>query len=114
MKMRRPHIVPLSKQALEIVQELKAYKGVGNYLFPSQIRAHNHMSNNTILKALERMGYKGRVIGHGFRALAMNAIKEQLEIVMKSLAASLRTRNVTRLMLPSEVFCRIVSSAFKR
>ena len=48
------------------------------------------MSNNTVLKALERMGYKGRMTGHGFRALGMSAIKEKLgyrhEVVDRQLA----------------------------
>ena len=96
MKMRRPHIVPLSKQALAIIQELKTYKGAGDHLFPSQIKPRNHMSNNTILKALERMGYKGRMTGHGFRALAMSTIKEKLkyrhEVVDRQLAHAQRNK----------------------
>jgi integrase len=54
------------------------------------------MSNNTILKALERLGYKGRMTGHGFRALAMTAIKEKLniphEVVDRQLAHAPRSQ----------------------
>lgn len=90
MKMRRPHIVPLSRQAMEILTELKTLAGNRDYILPSQINPRKHMSNNTILKALERMGYKGRMTGHGFRALAMSTIKEKLgyrhEVVDRQLA----------------------------
>jgi integrase len=90
MKMRRPHIVPLSKQALEILAEQKKMTGKWEWIFPNLIRPRDHMSNNTVLKALERMGYKGRMTGHGFRALAMTTIKEKLkyrhEVVDRQLA----------------------------
>lgn len=61
MKMKTPHIVPLSHQAVEILQTLHLITGNGELLFPSQTRSGATMSNNTILKALERMGYKGRM-----------------------------------------------------
>jgi integrase len=90
MKMRRPHIVPLSKQALAILEEQKKLTGNWEWIFPNQVRPRDHMSNNTILKALERLGYKGRMTGHGFRALAMSTIKEKLdyrhEVVDRQLA----------------------------
>ncbi len=90
MKMRRPHIVPLSKQTLAILQEQKKLTGHWEWIFPNQVRPRDHMSNNTILKALERLGYKGRMTGHGFRALAMSTIKEKLdyrhEVVDRQLA----------------------------
>ncbi len=90
MKMKRDHIVPLSNQAMEILTELKKLGGNRQFVFPSQIDSQKHMSNNTILKALERMGYKGEMTGHGFRALAMSTIKEKLgyrhEVVDRQLA----------------------------
>ncbi len=90
MKMRQQHIVPLSRQALEILEQLKQYHNEWGWVFPSQIAARKSMSNNTILKALERMGYKGKMTGHGFRALAMSTIKEKLhyrhEVVDRQLA----------------------------
>lgn len=80
MKMGNPHLVPLSKQAIVLLKEQKAETGHINtdWVFPSQISPHDPMSNNTILFGIGRMGYKGRMTGHGFRALAMSTIKEKL------------------------------------
>ena len=90
MKMRKSHIVPLSKQVLSILNEVKLLSGNREFVFPSQIDPRKHMSNNTILFALGRMGYRGKATGHGFRALAMSTIKEQLgyrhEVVDRQLA----------------------------
>lgn len=94
MKMRKSHIVPLSKQVLSILNELKLLNSHREYVFPSQADPKKHMSNNTILFALGRMGYRGKATGHGFRALAMSTIKEQLgyrhEVVDRQLAHSHR------------------------
>ena len=57
MKMKREHIVPLSKQALERFEELKKLNGHRPYVFPGQRAPLSHISNNTILVALGRMGY---------------------------------------------------------
>lgn len=80
MKMRRPHIVPLSTQTLNVLREQHKLTGTWKWewVFPNQVRPRDHMSDGTILKALERLGYKGRMTGHGFRALAMSTIKERL------------------------------------
>jgi integrase len=77
MKMRTPHIVPLSRQALEVLDTLRTLTGQSEWLFPGDRNAKKPMSNNTILKALERMGYKGRMTGHGFRGLASTILHEQ-------------------------------------
>jgi len=77
MKMRTPHIVPLARQALEVLEMLRELTGSGEWLFPGDFNAAQPMSNNTILKALERMGYKGRMTGHGFRGLASTILHEQ-------------------------------------
>jgi integrase len=77
MKMRTPHIVPLSSQALEILEMLKLRTGKGALLFPGDRNPKKPMSNNTILKALERMGYKHRMTGHGFRGIASTILHEQ-------------------------------------
>ena len=77
MKMRTPHIVPLARQALEVLEMLRELSGKGEWLFPGDFNAAQPMSNNTILKALERMGYKGRMTGHGFRGLASTILHEQ-------------------------------------
>lgn len=84
------HHVCLSRQACELLRDLHAITGGGKYLFPNQRDHRRPISNNTILVALERMGYKGRMTGHGFRALAMSTIKERLgyrhEVVDRQLA----------------------------
>ncbi|GAB2947673.1 tyrosine-type recombinase/integrase [Aquaspirillum soli] len=77
MKMRTPHIIPLSSQVLTILQELKAITGSKSpMLFPSQQGRGKGMSNNTMLYALYRMGYKGRMTGHGFRGVASTVLHE--------------------------------------
>lgn len=90
MKMKKEHIVPLSTQALEILGELKQMNGKREHVFPSIPRPQKPMSNNTILFGLGRLGYKHRMTGHGFRALAMTTIKERLgyrhEVVDRQLA----------------------------
>jgi len=90
MKMRNEHIVPLSKQALAILHDLKDRHEKWGWVFPGHHSRRKHMSNNTILKGLERLGFKGRMTGHGFRALAMSTIKEKLgyrhEVIDRQLA----------------------------
>jgi len=78
MKMRLPHIVPLSKQALAILSELKDKNLKSEFVFPSIPRPNKSMSNGTILVALGRMGYKNKMTGHGFRSLALGILKEKL------------------------------------
>lgn len=84
------HHVCLSRQALALLRELHGITGQGKYLFPNQRDHHKPLSNNAILKSLERMGYKGKMTGHGFRALAMSTIKERLgyrhEVIDRQLA----------------------------
>lgn len=77
MKTRKPHIVPLAPQSLEVLAHLRELSGNSEWLFPGDRRADRAMSNNTILKALERMGYKGMMTGHGFRGLASTLLHEQ-------------------------------------
>ena len=76
MKMRTPHTVPLSPQAIEVLQTLHTVTGGRELLFPGERDHDKCMSNNTILKALERMGYKGQMTGHGFRGLASTVLHE--------------------------------------
>jgi integrase len=77
MKMRTPHIVPLPRQAVEVLGTLGTLTGASEWLFPGDRNASKPMSNNTILKALERMGYKVRMTGHCFRGLASTILHEQ-------------------------------------
>lgn len=76
MKMKTPHIVPLSEQAVEVLRTLKLVSGERELLFPGERDHRKSMSNNTILAALERMGYKGRMTGHGFRGVASTVLHE--------------------------------------
>lgn len=77
MKMQTPHIVPLSTQAIEILELLRTLSGSEELVFPGEQDSKKPMSNMTILKALERMGYKGRMTGHGFRGLASTILHEK-------------------------------------
>ena len=77
MKMRTPHIVPLATQAIELLEVLRTLTGQSEWLFPGDRSETKPMSNNTILGALKRMGYKGRMTGHGFRGLASTVLHEQ-------------------------------------
>ena len=90
MKMGKVHIVPLSRQAIEVLENQKILAGQWPLVFPSSVKPRNSISNNTILGALKRLGYQGRMTGHGFRALAMSAIKQELgyrhEVVDRQLA----------------------------
>ncbi len=76
MKMRTAHIVPLSEQAVKILQEMKKYTGSWNYVFTNQFKPIKCMSENTILYALYRMGYRDRATGHGFRHTASTILNE--------------------------------------
>lgn len=77
MKMRTAHIVPLSRQALDVLDTLKTLTGTSDFLFPGDRNPNKPMSNMTILGALKRMGFKGRMTGHGFRGLASTILHEQ-------------------------------------
>lgn len=77
MKMRTEHIVPLAPQAVEVLKTLQTISGQRSLLFPGERDHAKPMSNNTILSALKRMGYAGRMTGHGFRGVASTALHEQ-------------------------------------
>lgn len=77
MKMKDYHVVPLSKQALEIIDQLKQLTGYSEYVFPSRTTPKQCMSNNTMLYAMYRMGYHSRATPHGFRATASTILHEQ-------------------------------------
>ncbi len=77
MKMRTPHIVPLSIEAIVGLGEVKKYSSHSEFLFPGEVNPKKSMSNNTILYALYRMGYHSRMTGHGFRGLASTILHEQ-------------------------------------
>jgi len=76
MKMREPHIVPLTKQSMALLHELKVMTGHSDLLFPGERDHAKPMSNNTMLFALYRMGYHSRMTGHGFRGIASTQLHE--------------------------------------
>ena len=76
MKMRQPHIVPLSPQAVDILRTLHTVSGGRELVFPGERNHSKPMSNNTLLKALEIMGYKHTMTGHGFRGVASTVLHE--------------------------------------
>jgi len=77
MKMREPHRVPLSKQALAIIHDLEALSRGGRWLFPSVRSTSRPMSENTLNAALRRLGYsKEQMTAHGFRAIASTRLNE--------------------------------------
>jgi len=75
MKMKTEHIVPLCSQAVAMLRELHPMSGGSRFVFPGRNR-DRPISNNTMLFALYRMGYKGKMTGHGFRAVASTALNE--------------------------------------
>lgn len=96
MKMGKEHVVPLSRQAIAILKDQKEIAGQWDHVFPSVVRPRQSISNNTILGAIKRLGYQGRMTGHGFRALAMSGIKQELgwrhEVVDRQLAHTPRNK----------------------
>jgi integrase len=77
MKMKSPHLVPLSLQAVAILRELHKLTGSGHYVFPSIRTASRPMSENTVNAALRRLGYsKDEMTGHGFRSMAATRLNE--------------------------------------
>ena len=77
MKMKKPHIVPLSTQSLVILEQVKAVSSDPVMVFPGDIDPRKPMSNNTLLYALYRLGYRGRMTGHGFRGVASTILHER-------------------------------------
>lgn len=75
MKMRLEHLVPLSRQAVAVLRELRTLSGGSPNIFPSPGKG-GCMSSNTMLYALYRMGYHGRATTHGFRAVASTILNE--------------------------------------
>lgn len=76
MKMRTPHIVPLSVQAVDVLRSLEEIKGLSGLVFQGERDHEKPMSNGAILGALRRMGYAGRMTGHGFRGIASKILHE--------------------------------------
>lgn len=97
MKMKALHIVPLAKQAVEVLRELEALSGKHQFVFPNAKSAATCMSENTMLYALYRMGYHSRATGHGFRSTASTILNEygfRVDVIERQLAHS--ERNTVR------------------
>ncbi|MDR2503218.1 MAG: tyrosine-type recombinase/integrase [Deltaproteobacteria bacterium] len=78
MKTKRPHIVPLSRQAQEVLRELRTLTGGCRWLFPSRWDKSRHMGGQVLNTALRRIGWPATVItAHGFRAMAATTLSEQ-------------------------------------
>lgn len=94
-KTKTPHIVPLAKQAVEILRELCALTGDGRFVFPGARSNGRAMCDNAILAAMRRMGIpKEEMSGHGFRALARTILDEVMgvrpELIEHQLAHAVR------------------------
>ncbi|MDR3388340.1 MAG: tyrosine-type recombinase/integrase [Rudaea sp.] len=96
MKMREPHLVPLSAQAVAILRELYPLSGSGRFVFPSNRSTQRPMSENTVTAALRRLGYTGdEMTGHGFRSMASTLLHEQgwpSDVIERQLAHAERNK----------------------
>lgn len=99
MKMREPHIVPLSTQAVKLLEELKTYTGGRGLLFPNYRRPSEYMTATTLNRALERMGFNGKdgigFSAHGFRATASTILNElgyRADVIERQLAHAERNK----------------------
>jgi integrase len=95
MKMREPHLVPLSTQAIAILERLRAITGQTAFVFPGGRSTEKPLSENAVLVALRIMGYaKDQVTGHGFRATARTFLDEELgfrpEVIEMQLAHTVK------------------------
>ena len=90
MKMRRPHVVPLSRQAIAVLERAGKLFGTDGLIFPSVRDFNKPMSDNAMNKALRDMGYKGKATPHGFRAsfssMAYRSNKFPSEVIEMALA----------------------------
>ena len=77
MKMKRGHSVPLTEQSLAILSRMKPISGHRKYIFPADRKPSNPSNAQTANMALKRMGFKGRLVAHGMRALASTTLNEQ-------------------------------------
>ncbi|EFH8541272.1 DUF4102 domain-containing protein [Escherichia coli] len=91
-KMRTPHLVPLSKQAVAILAELQTWAGENGLIFTGAHDPRKPISENTVNKALRVMGYDTtqEVCGHGFRAMACSALMNPLMILVKIIRGFIR------------------------
>jgi len=77
MKKRKVHVVPLSKQAISLLEVMRPISGRGEYVFPSDRKPKAHIHPQTANMALKRMGYSQKLVAHGLRSLASTILNEQ-------------------------------------
>lgn len=77
MKRRREHVVPLTPATIELLEIVKPFSGQREFVFPSDINPRKPANSASVNMALKRMGYKGRLVSHGFRSLASTTLNEQ-------------------------------------
>ncbi|WP_095081693.1 integrase domain-containing protein [Pseudomonas sp. Irchel s3h17] len=77
MKKRRIHIVPLTDQALALLEAIKPYSGHREYVFPADRNPRTHCNSQTANMALKRMGFEGRLVSHGMRSMASTILNER-------------------------------------
>ncbi|MGS0691211.1 integrase domain-containing protein [Shewanella sp. 30m-9] len=89
MKMKREHIIPLTPQVLALLKRMQPISSHLEYIFPADRNPNRHTNTETANMAIKRMGYKGRLVAHGLRALASTTLNEQgfdAELIEVSLA----------------------------
>ena len=79
MKMGKTHHVPLSRQAVSILEDMQQYSGPKGYVFPQVRNPKKPMSNNTLLYFSNRLGYAGRNTIHGFRSVVSTVLNESMK-----------------------------------
>jgi integrase len=97
MKRRREHVVPLTLATIELLELAKLFSGQREYVFPSNINPRKSANSATVNMALKRMGYKDRLVSHGFRSLASTTLNEQdfdSDLIESALAH--QDKNMTR------------------
>ena len=95
MKMREKHIVPLSKQVIELLNQVRRLHNNPDFVFPSRINPHKSTSENTLIYAIYRMGYHSKTTAHGFRATASTILNEKnfrADVIEKQLAHGERNK----------------------
>lgn len=91
MKAKREHIVPISTQAMHIIEVMKPISAAREYIFPSRNNPNKPMNSQTANAALKRIGYEGRLVAHGLRSIASTCLNESgfnSDVIEASLAHS--------------------------
>ena len=97
MKNRREHKVPLSQHALEILSSMKAISEEREFVFPSSRDPRSHANSSSVNVAVKRMGFKSRLVSHGFRSIASTALNDcRFDKDLVEAALSYADRNTVR------------------